>query len=88
MVDLSYHTKTKTKGGHPMDNIIQLNAEAIKSQLGDLVRNTIEKTLNDLLDKEADRFPTLHDTNVTKHEKIHVLDIINANYLPKLVKWI
>ena len=69
-----------------MDNIIQLNAEAIKSQLGDLVCNTVEETLNDLLDKEADRLPTLHDTDVTKHEKIHVLGIVIANYLPKPVK--
>jgi putative transposase len=38
-----------------MSNIIQLNEEAIKNQLNNLVRNTIEETLHDLLDKEADR---------------------------------
>jgi hypothetical protein len=38
-----------------MSNIIQLNEEAIKNQLNNLVRNTIEETLHDHLDKEADR---------------------------------
>jgi hypothetical protein len=48
VVDLSYHTKIKPRGGPPMDNIIQLNQEVIKNQLGDLVRNTVEETLNGL----------------------------------------
>jgi len=34
-----------------MSNIIQLNEEAIKNQLGTLVRDTVEETLNELLDE-------------------------------------
>jgi putative transposase len=37
-----------------MENIIQINEEQIKNQLGELVRGTVEDTLNSLLDKEAD----------------------------------
>ncbi len=37
-----------------MDNIIHLNEEVLKNQLGDLVRGTIEETFNQLLNKEAD----------------------------------
>ena len=36
------------------DNIIQLNEAAIKGQLKDLVKNSVEETLNALLDHEAD----------------------------------
>ena len=36
------------------DNIIQLNEDLIKNDLKELVRNSVEETLNALLDKEAD----------------------------------
>ncbi len=36
------------------DNIIQLNEDLIKNNLKDLVRNSVEETLNALLDHEAD----------------------------------
>lgn len=35
-------------------NIIQLNEDLIKDTLKDLVRNSVEETLNALLDHEAD----------------------------------
>ena len=36
------------------DKIIQLNEDLIKNDLKDLVRNSVEETLNALLDKEAE----------------------------------
>ena len=36
------------------DNFIQLNEDLIKHDLKDLVRSSVEETLNALLDKEAD----------------------------------
>ena len=36
------------------DNIIQLNEAAIKGELKELVKNSVEETLNALLDHEAD----------------------------------
>ena len=36
-------------------NIITLNQELIHTELKDLVRNSVEETLNSLLDAEADR---------------------------------
>jgi hypothetical protein len=35
-------------------NIIQLNQEIIYNELRDLVRNSVEKTLNAILNQEAD----------------------------------
>jgi putative transposase len=58
-----------------MDNIIQLNQEVIKNQLGDLVRNTVEETLNDLLDKEADRL-----TNAARYERNEARKDTRAGY--------
>lgn len=37
------------------DNIVQLNTELIHSELKDLVKNSVEETLNAMLDAEADR---------------------------------
>ena len=37
------------------DNIVTLNQEVIHTELKDLVRNSVEETLNSLLDAEADR---------------------------------
>ena len=36
-------------------NIIQLNEEAVKGELKELVRKNVEETLNELLDKEAEK---------------------------------
>jgi transposase-like protein len=46
------------------DNIIQLNEEIIKTELKDLVRTSVEETLNALLDKEADEL-----VNAEKYER-------------------
>jgi hypothetical protein len=35
--------------------IIQLNESAVRDHLGEMVRNTVEETLNSMLDSEADR---------------------------------
>ena len=37
------------------DNIVQLNTELIYSELKDMVKNSVEETLNAMLDAEADR---------------------------------
>ncbi|PWJ45826.1 IS256 family transposase [Faecalicatena contorta] len=46
------------------DNIIQLNEDLIKNDLKNLVRNSVEETLNALLDKEADDL-----VNAQKYER-------------------
>lgn len=46
------------------DKIIQLNEGAIKQELEGLVRESVEKTLNELLDQEADRL-----TNAKRYER-------------------
>ena len=46
------------------DNIIQLNQELIHNELKDLVRNSVEETLNALLDHEADEL-----VNAEKYER-------------------
>ena len=46
------------------DNIIQLNEDLIKHDLKDLVRSSVEETLNALLDKEADEL-----INAQKYER-------------------
>lgn len=46
------------------DKIIQLNEGVIKQELGELVRQSVEDTLNALLDEEADRL-----TNATRYER-------------------
>ena len=45
-------------------NIIQLNQELIHNELKDLVRNSVEETLNALLDHEAEQL-----VNAEKYER-------------------
>ena len=45
-------------------SIIQLNEEIVKSELKELVRNSVEDTLNELLNKEAEEL-----TNAAKYER-------------------
>ena len=46
------------------EKIIQLNEEAVKGELKELVRKSVEETLNELLDKEADEL-----TGASKYER-------------------
>ena len=46
------------------DNIIQLNEQVIKTELKDLVRTSVEETLNNLLNQEADEL-----LNASKYER-------------------
>ncbi len=45
-------------------NLIQLNEEAVKGELKDLVRKSVEETLTDLLNKEADEL-----TSAARYER-------------------
>ena len=38
-----------------LNNVIKIDSQQIKSHLGEMVRSTVEETLNTLLDAEADR---------------------------------
>ena len=54
LVKLSHHNQIYQRRLKTMsDKIIQLNEDLIKHDLKDLVRNSVEETLNALLDKEA-----------------------------------
>ena len=46
------------------DNIIQLNEQVIKTELKNLVKQSVEETLNSLLDQEAADL-----TNASKYER-------------------
>ena len=39
------------------EKIVQLNEEIIKGQIRELVRGSVEETLNELLEKEAESLP-------------------------------
>ena len=39
------------------EKIVQLNEEVIKGQLKELVRGSVEETLNELLEAEAEKLP-------------------------------
>jgi transposase-like protein len=44
-----------TENSENFGKIIKINSDEVKNQLGELVRDTVEQTLNNLLDEEADR---------------------------------
>ena len=57
------------------DNIIHLNESLLKNQLGELVRDTVEETLNSLLDQEADKL-----TNASRYEHTESRKDTRAGY--------
>ena len=46
------------------EKIVQLNEEVIKGQLKELVRGSVEETLNKLLEAEAEKLTQLPGTSV------------------------
>jgi len=46
------------------DKIVQLNEQVIKTEIKELVRQSVQEALNSLLDAEADRL-----TNAKKYER-------------------
>ena len=63
------------------EKIIQLNEGAIKQELSELVRQSVEDTLNAMLDEEADRL-----TNATRYERTEErLDTRAGHYKRKLL---
>lgn len=63
------------------EKIITLNETAIKQELGEMVRQSVEDTLNALLDEEADKL-----TNATRYERTEGrLDTRAGHYKRKLL---
>lgn len=52
-----------------MGKIIQLNEAEVKKELSELVRGTVEETLNKLLDEEADRITNAHRYERTEERR-------------------
>jgi transposase-like protein len=46
---------TSAKTDKNLSNVIKINEAEIRNHLGEMVRSTVEETLNDMLDAEADR---------------------------------
>ena len=64
-----------------MADIIQLNQEEIKSQLSEMIKNSVEETLNAMLDAEADQITRAH-----KYERNEErLDTRAGHYTRKLL---
>ena len=57
------------------EKIIHLNEEVLKDKLGELVRGTVEETLNNLLDQEADRI-----ANAARYERTRDRKDTRAGY--------
>lgn len=54
-----------------LSQVIQIDEGKIQEHLGEMVRSTVEETLNAMLDAEADRLAELTGTNGLRQEKIH-----------------
>ncbi len=46
---------TSTEAAKNLTNVIKINEDQFKNHLGEMVRSTVEETLNDMLDVEADQ---------------------------------
>ena len=58
--------------------IIQINEENVKEHLGEIVRGTVQETLNALLDEEADRL-----CNAKRYERTDARKDTRAGHYPR-----
>ena len=58
--------------------IIQINEEGVREHLGEIVRGTVQETLNALLDEEADRL-----CNAKRYERSEARKDTRAGYYPR-----
>lgn len=65
---------------------MQLNEDLIKHDLKDLVRSSVEETLNALLDKEADELVNTEKLSVPLRVKDIVPDIISEIFIQQQEK--
>lgn len=64
-----------------MSSIVQLNEKEIKNRIGEMVRKSVEETLNTLLDEEADQITQAHRYERNENR----LDTRAGHYTRKLV---
>ena len=64
------------------DTIITLNEQTLKNQLGELVRASVEETLNKMLDAEADQLANAGKYERTAARKDTRAVIANAKMTP------
>ena len=69
------------------DNIIQLNEDLIKHDLKDLVRSSVEETLNALLDREADGLVNAGNMSAPATAKVIAPVIITETSRRPPVRW-
>ena len=87
LVELSHHNKTQ-KGDYRIisDKIIQLNEDLIKHDLKDLVRSSVEETLNALLDKEVDELVNAEKYKRSSERQGYRSDIISEIFIQQQEK--
>ena len=66
MLKVLANTTCERKGSSVTDTIITLNEQTLKNQLGELVRVSVEETLNKMLDAEADQLANANRWVVTR----------------------
>lgn len=70
-----------------LGNVIHIDDERIQDHLGRIVRGSVEKTLNALLDAEADRLNNSSRWNARKAVRMAVRYPMNASCIPRQGKW-
>jgi hypothetical protein len=75
----------------PLNNVITIDDERIKSHLDRVVRGTVEETLNALLDAEADRMCNaqrdIGDSIVEHVAGVDDFEVAEATYRAAVARW-
>ena len=71
----------------PLNNVITIDDERIKSHLDRVVRGTVEETLNALLDAEADRLCNAQRYERSELVAIPALATTSAACRPRLARY-
>jgi hypothetical protein len=71
----------------PLNNVITIDDERIKSHLDRVVRGTVEETLNALLDAEADRLCNAHGMSAARRVAILALATTSVACRPRQARY-
>ena len=69
-----------------LHKIIKIDEGKIKDHLGNLVKKSVEDTLNAMLDAEADQLCNAHRYERTESRKYTRPDIMKEVFIPQLVR--
>ncbi len=78
---------TKSLGKKKLGKVISIDEGQIKNHLGEIVRDTVEETLNGFWMPRRTAYARRVSMSATETVRTHALEVISASSIPRPAKW-